>query len=264
MSAAPRRSRLLRIALILLLTLIALALGGCLLLDKPRPTGTAGAEADALARRMMDAVDVDAWQRTGAVQWVFAKRQTHLWDRQRGFARVAWGGEREVLLDLATRDGVATVRGQAVTDPTERGILLDAAWRHWVNDSFWLNPVAKLFDDGTERALVTDDDGIERLLITYNLGGVTPGDAYLWTPGDDGTPADWRMWTAILPIDGVKASWRDWIALDTGARVSTHHDIFFLDLVLSDVAGASDLATLLGPDAEDPFAALVAHLAQTR
>jgi len=128
----------------------------------------------------------------------------------------------------------------------------------WINDSFWLNPVAKLFDPGTQRRLVALPGDEEGLLITYRSGGATPGDSYLWLVGADDLPHAWRMWVSILPLGGIKASWEDWLTLGTGARVATRHRLWGFTLELQEVAGACTLAELEpGPD---PFAALAAQL----
>lgn len=191
----------------------------------------------------------------------FSGRQQHLWDRDRGFARVRFR-DQEVLLDLETRRGVATRGGQTL-NVEEAEPLLEKAWALWCNDSFWLNPVAKLFDDGTRRSLAPipgsagDSTG---LLVTYGAGGVTPGDSYLWAAGDDGLPHTWWMWTQILPVGGVKASWDGWVRLDTGARVATRHQIGVLTLELTDVRGAATVTELTGGD--DPFAPLESWLAR--
>lgn len=253
---SPQRPSLIRrLAVGCVVTLLVVIVAGFLLFrsfDKSLPAGEAGPGADDMARAMMAAVDTDAWDRTGAVQWDFAGRQQHLWDRQRGYVRVRWK-ENEVLLDLETRSGVARQGGEPL-DEAAAAPLLEQAWSFWCNDSFWLNPVAKLFDEGTSRALVPLEDGGTGLLVTYGSGGVTPGDSYLWAVGQDGLPEAWWMWTQILPLGGIEASWQDWITLDTGARVATRHDIGFLELELTDVRGAASLAELI--DGEDPFAAL--------
>ena len=82
-----------------LILLVLLSAGGAYFaLDEPLPTGQTGAGADALARQIQSAVDIAAWQQTGAVRWTFAQRH-HLWDRRRGLARVQWDNT-EVQLDL--------------------------------------------------------------------------------------------------------------------------------------------------------------------
>ena len=134
-------------------------------------------------------------------------------------------------------------------------LLLDPALQiAWVNDAFWLNPLAKLRDEGVSLAVV-DDDGEESLLVSYASGGLTPGDAYLWRVGPDGTPTAWKLWVSILPIGGVETSWEGWVTLDTGARISTRHaGPLGLTLELTDVEGATTLDALV--DGPDPFAPL--------
>lgn len=239
-----------------LLTLGLLALGiGVASQHHSLPKGTPGPEAEARTRALEDAVNLAAWKRTGAVRWTFAGRQHHLWDRTRNLARVRWG-QGEVLLRLGDQTGRAWRDGVEVTDPAQRDPMLAKAWAHWCNDSFWLNPIAKLRDRGTKRSLVTLDDGRQGLLVGYDSGGVTPGDHYLWIPGDDGLPVAWRMWVSVVPLGGLEATWEDWVTLDTGAKVATRHRIAGLvPLPLADVAGNATLRGLLGTDV-DPFAPL--------
>ncbi|MBX3248108.1 MAG: hypothetical protein KF901_13095 [Myxococcales bacterium] len=245
--------RVTKIALVAVGLLVAALVVIGLILHEPRPEGSTGDDAEALAQRMLMAVDAAAWERTGAIRWGFGGRQEHLWDKSRNYARVRWGGDTEVLLRLHDQSGVARVDGQTVGGP--RGAeLRERAYAHWVNDAFWLNPVVKLFDEGTSRALVAlEGEDREGLLLSYASGGLTPGDAYLWIPGPDGLPTAWKMWVSILPIGGVRCSWEGWITLATGAKVSTRHDCGVFTLELTDVEGAADVVTLEG---DDPFAAL--------
>ena len=223
-------------------------------LAERRPAGTPGPEADQLARRMLAAVNAAAWERTGAVRWSFRGDREHLWDRRRGLSRVRWN-DVEVLVDLATRRGVAFDGGRRVGGE-RAGKLVAKAFARWTNDSFWLNPVVKLYDPGTERAVVELEDGGDGLLVEYTSGGLTPGDAYLWLPGPDGLPTAWRMWTSSLPKGGLRASWESWVELDTGALIATFHKLPLGGVEIGDPAGAATLAELEpGPD---PFAALLA------
>lgn len=221
-----------------------------------RPVGESGADADALARAMMKAVDADAWQRTGAVQWGFGGRNDHLWDRRRMFSRVRWS-DYEVLVDLTRRRGRAFENGQEVTGE-DAAELVDDAHAKWVNDSFWLNPVVKAFDGGTQRQRVTleDDDPRRAVMVAYASGGRTPGDAYLWIFGQDDKPEAWQMWTSNIPVGGVEASWERWEQLATGAWIATLHKTAIFDLELTDVGGAATLGDLV--KGADPFAPLLA------
>ena len=244
--------RALRWILYVILALGALFGVSMVALSAPRPTGVEGAEADALARRIEAAVGLPGWEQTLAVKWTFAGRNEHLWDRQRQLDRVRWG-DTEVLVDLGKADGRAFVDGEEMQG-RRRERLVKKAYAAWINDSFWLNPLAKLFDDGVHRLKVEGDEG-EALFVEYREGGLTPGDGYLWLLGEGDLPAAWRLWVSVIPIKGLKASWEGWQTLSTGARVSTLHQLGPVKMRITDVAGAASLAALEpGPD---PFAPLM-------
>jgi hypothetical protein len=185
----------------LLLAVLLVAGAAVPALARPVPTGVAGPEAEAAADRMLAAVDAEAWARTGAIRWSMTGRH-HTWDKANGKARVRWG-DNDVTVD---------------TNAPAADELSQRAYAWWANDSFWLNPVVKVRDPGTERFLT--DRG---LLVRYTSGGVTPGDAYLWEIGDEGLPTQWRMWVQVLPVKGLRVTWEDWVTLATGARVATTH-----------------------------------------
>lgn len=237
------------------LVALALPLAACGV-PRPRLAPATARSADAIAHRMQDAVDTAAWERTGAVRWTFFGGRHHLWDRARDYERVRFD-HFEVQLDLGARRGLAWRDGARVPDP-EAAALVDRAHGYWTNDSFWLNPVAKVFDGGTVRTLARTSDGREGLLVTYTTGGRTPGDRYLWLLSSDFRPRSWRMWVSILPVGGAEVSWEDWRPLATGAWIAHRHRTLVLDLRLTGVAGAATLSEL-EPGA-DPFAPLAEAL----
>jgi len=226
------------------------ALGG-LIAHEARPLGHVGPAADALARRIEAAVNLEAWERTLAVRWTFAGRNRHLWDRARRVHRLE-RGELMTLLHLDDQTGRAWRDGEELHGTELRGAL-DEGYAAFINDSFWLNPLAKLFDPGVQRTLVREAGSSDDLLISYTSGGQTPGDAYLWHVAEDGTPTSWRMWVSIIPVGGVGCSWEGWTELETGARISTVHERGPFTLRLEDVAGAESLMGLMQ---SDPFAPL--------
>jgi hypothetical protein len=148
---------------------------------------------------------------------------------------------------------VARKAGRPV-DGVERDRMVDRAWRRFINDTFWLNPLAKLFDGGVVRTRIDGEHGPE-LLLRYTTGGVTPGDAYLWILDAADRPRAWRVWVKILPIPGLEFSWEGWTRLPTGAWISTVHRALRLRAVsIEELAGAASLPELEpGPD---PFAEL--------
>lgn len=224
--------------------------------SEPLPSGQTGAVAEARAEAMLDAVNADAWAETRAVSWVFANRNSHIWDRDRQLAQVSWDDYR-VVLDVSgsadrKRHGKAFHKGQAVEGEQARE-LVEAAYGAFINDSFWLNPVPKIFDDGVTRSAL-ESDGQPALLASYSSGGLTPGDAYLWLLDRSNRPTAWRMWVSIVPVGGVEVSWDGWQQLETGAWISTVHDMGPVTLTLSQVRGAKSLDALLS--GSDPFEVL--------
>lgn len=233
--------------------LLAVMIVGGWILHEPRPRGDLGPEADALASRMEEAVNVEAYERTGAIRWTFAGDHQHLWDRERDVARVRWD-DLEALVHTGEPSGRVYRDGREVGGAEARALLEDAHSR-FINDSFWLNPIAKLRDRGVTLSTVEREDGSLALLVDYSSGGLTPGDAYLWFVGHDGLPEAWKLWVSIIPIGGVRTTWEDWTTLSTGARIARKHEgPLGLTLELSDVEGAETLGDLV--DDPDPFAPL--------
>lgn len=254
-SETPKKSKRGLCCAILLLPLIVTGLA-LLLSHESAPSGSEGPAAEALADEAGRAVNLEAWRQTKALRWTFAGIHEHLWDRERGLARVV-RGKRKVLLVLAESGRVGRAwEGERELSGDELASRLQWAWTQWCNDSFWLNPIAKFRDPGTSRLDCGEsEDGARRLMIRYSSGGVTPGDSYVWELGPDGLPRRWKMWVSILPVGGVDATWEGWETLATGAKIATEHELVFgIKIKLTGVEGAKSLADLEpGPD---PFAAL--------
>lgn len=217
-----------------------------LFVNESLPKGTPGQAADKLARKMQTATNLQAWKKTGAVKFTFSGSsgggRTTLWDKTRHLAKVSWGDGYEVLVNINQKKGVARQNRQIVKG-NEGQKLVIKAWKIWVNDSFWLNPIAKAFDPGTSRHLVDVGNGQQGVMVSYNSGGDTPGDAYLWLLDKNGLPSHWKLWVSIIPIGGIKFSWEHWITLSTGAKVATFHS-GLIDIKLTDVKGTTTLKEL--------------------
>ena len=223
------------------------------IMDEPEPPSNPSPEADALARRMLRAINHDAWDTTRWVGWTFAGAHHYHWDKERHWVQVAWNDYR-VLLDTKASEGVVYEK-EEVLEGEEARKLIRQAEGYFNNDSFWLNAPAKAFDPGTERSIVTLDGQQLGLMVSYQTGGTTPGDRYVWVLNEQGLPRSWKMWVSIIPIGGVSAIWEEWTELSTGARVATQHRLGPVTLRLTDVRGgqrwdALDLAS-------DPFEAFV-------
>ncbi len=230
--------KVLKIMGYIILALVVLVVGAIFFMSEKEPVGTNPAEADALAKKMLIATNHEAWDSTRFVSWEFMGVHNYLWDKKENVVQVNWG-ENEVVLNTKTMDAKVTVAGVAVEgDKKEK--LKNKAWGFFCNDSFWLNPISKAFDPGTERSLVTLKDGRKGLKVKYTGGGVTPGDSYVWILDENNKPIAWKMWVKIIPIGGIENTWEGWKELSTGALVSTVHKNF-IPMELKNVKGAMTL-----------------------
>lgn len=221
--------------------------------NEKEPIGETGAAADALAQKMVDAVDGKAWEETTWVRWSFMDMHHYVWNKKRDLVRVSWDNY-EVLLNTKTQEGTVTEAGLEITGADKKDKLA-SAWEYFCNDSYWLNPVVKAFDPGVERSLVTTKDGQEGLKVKFQSGGTTPGDSYVWLLDETGLPQHWKMWVNIIPLGGIGNSWEGWQELPGGAKISTTHTVMGKSVQLIDHVEAGMSFADIGLT-EDPFASL--------
>lgn len=193
-----------------------------LLLNEPLPKGESGAEADALALRMMEALDKPAWDSTQTINWTFAGSHHYEWDKAEHVVRVRWD-EHAVILNPKDNSGVVE-KGENYS-ASEVQELIQTALNYFNNDSFWLYAPFKAFDSGTERSIVTLKDGQKGLKITYTQGGTTPGDSYVWLLDANNRPKAVKMWVSIIPIGGLKFSWGNYTRVGEGAWIAQDHQL---------------------------------------
>jgi len=237
---------------VFILVLILILAGLFFINNESKPEGQTGTEADALANKMLAAIDKPAWDSTTYIQWTFKGMHSFLWDKQRHFVKVSWD-DQEVLLDTKKVDGIAFLKGEKQKGE-EAAKMIQDAWGYFCNDSFWLNAPAKAFDIGTERSIVKMEDGKQGLMVSYSSGGVTPGDTYLWILDENGLPTSWQMWVKIIPMGGMEFSWEQWKTLSTGAKIATFHKSSILNLDISNLKAATNFESM-GLN-EDPFTSL--------
>lgn len=235
-----------------LLGMLCMLISLILLACKPLPIGNSGQEAEDLADKMLSAINHEAWEKTGAVEWKFRGSTHHIWDKERHYVYVQWSN-KEVWLDINAHQGIVKIDGQLVDDPNKKWI--NHAAKRFNNDSFWLNAISKIKDPGTIRHKITNKGENPSLLVTYTQGGDTPGDSYLWILDENHRPVAWRLWVKIVPIKGLKFSWENWNKYETGVWLSSLHKAGPAKLEIKDIRTAKDLEELAG---EDIFSALEA------
>ncbi len=219
--------------LIFILLLILTGLGlKYIYFNDPVPTGENPAQADFLAQKMLTALNHDAYKNTRYLSWSYQGGKHHYrWDKTMGKVQVKWD-DYTAYINL-NDPGKSTIKAEGLDISEEKEQeLVKKSIAYFNNDSFWLVAPYKIFDKGTQRSLVTQEDGKAALLVTYTKGGDTPGDSYLWKLNEQGLPVSFKMWVQILPLNGLEASWDGWHTAESGALLPQTHKVgpFTLDL----------------------------------
>ncbi|WP_159023800.1 hypothetical protein [Formosa sp. L2A11] len=222
--------------IIVFLTLPTLLFFGYLYVryDEDLPQGTPTKEADIVAKKMLDALDYKAYQKTSYIEWTFNKRHHFKWTKNADFCEVYWKNVRVDLQLNAPNTSKVLVNDAHITGE-EAQEYIDKAVEYFNNDSFWIVAPYKVFDAGTTRSLIPLEDNKEGLLITYASGGSTPGDSYMWLLDKDYKPTAFKMWVSILPLDGLEASWSNWTTTETGLQLPQSHQLIFMGLEITDI-----------------------------
>ncbi|EAR01456.1 hypothetical protein [Maribacter sp. HTCC2170] len=206
------------------LVLMVSAIAVYMIYNESAPKGRQGPEANALAHKMLRAVNQEAFNTTRFIEWTFRNGDhSYKWDKTMGKADVSWN-DIKVELDLVNPDKSRVYENEVeVSNKTSRKKAIDKSVKLFNNDSFWLVAPFKVFDQGTRRSIVKLEDGSESLLVTYSSGGSTPGDSYLWKLQPNGFPESFKMWVDIIPVGGLEASWDDWQLTESGAFLPKSH-----------------------------------------
>lgn len=189
------------------------------------PEGKTGEEADALANKMLTALQHEVYENVEILEWSFIGKNFYKWKKREGIVEVSWDNNKVILHTQSPELNKAFTNGKETEDKQ----LIEQAIKSFNNDSFWLVAPHKVFDNGVERRLVKYNDK-DALLVTYTSGGSTPGDSYLWILNDEGFPVSFKMWTSIIPIGGLEASWNQWTNTSTGIKLPTNHKLDLLGL----------------------------------
>jgi len=193
--------------------------------SEPLPKGEKNEQADVLAKKMLTALNKDAFDDLKIIEWTFKGIHSYKWYKQENKVEVTWDTNKVILFTTETQKSIVYVDGKE----TENTEILNKAIGYFNNDSFWLVAPYKVLDSGTERSIVKHNEK-DALLITYTSGGSTPGDSYLWILDDNYLPISYKMWVSIIPIGGLEATWENWITTDSGAKLPTNHTLTLIDM----------------------------------
>ena len=192
------------------------------------PEGKKGKEADALANKMLKAIDNDTYKNTQILEWSFRGKHFYKWQKQENIVTISWDKNKVILHTNEPQKSTIFVEDIKL----ENTEILKKAITFFNNDSFWLIAPYKTFDAGTERRIV-NYNGKEALLVTFTSGGTTPGDSYLWILDKDFIPTSFKMWAKIIPIGGVYATWSDLKKTASGIKLPTKHQLSLFGMELN-------------------------------
>jgi len=212
-----------------------------LIFNESLPQGEQGTRAEELTDEMFTSLNKPAWENLGYIKWSFRGAHHYIWDKKQNRAKIAWE-DFEVIMDLNEVTGKAYKEG-SLLGGADKDEAIEKAWAYWCNDSFWLIAPFKARDPGTSRKYVKLDGELDGLLVQYQSGGVTPGDAYLWAIDQTGKPRYYKMWVSIIPLGGVKATWENWSNIQ-GVMIATEHEMGPLEIPIGDVKGGNSLTEI--------------------
>jgi hypothetical protein len=222
--------------IVIFITLPSLLFFGFLHLkyNEDLPTGKSGIEANNLATKMLNSLDYNAYKATDYIEWTFKNQHSYKWYKSTNSCEVFWDDFKVVLQLNKTSESKVFLANKAYNG-IEKQKYISKAKDYFNNDSFWLVAPYKVFDKGVELRLVKTKSQKDALLVTYTIGGTTPGDSYLWHLDKNGRPISYQMWVDILPIGGLKATWSDWKLTETGANLPQSHKLLFIDLGITKI-----------------------------
>lgn len=233
--------KVLKWILIVIIVVLVGLLAATKILSKDIPVGESGPAAEALTDKILDRLNEPAWDSLQYISWTFFRGKHHyVWDRNNNIALIKWD-DYSVLMQLDNHDSTIIKKGDNLIQAGEdHENLKQTAWAFWCNDSFWLCAPYKIRDNGIKRSLI-EQNGKQGLLVTYESGGTTPGDSYLWWVDETGLPTSYDMWTSIIPIKGINATWTNWEILPGGAMVAKTHKLGPVEMSVSNVIAGSTL-----------------------
>lgn len=200
------------------------------------PEGKIGIEADALALKMQNALNIEAFHSTKHIEFTARKSRHYEWEKSKDICTIFWK-EFKVELNLKNPDSSLAYIHSFIVTGNQKEDLTKKAKAYFQKDTFWLIAPYLAFDSDVERKLVTSENNTKSLLITHLENKDIPVKSYQWLLDSQGKPTAFKMWDSSLPIDGLTATWNDWTITESGAQLSTFHKILFFGIDLSNIIG---------------------------
>lgn|SRR5690606_11656407 len=227
-------AKLFKFLIVSLIVILLLGAGVYFSLHEPIPASKEGPEAEALAQKMLKAINAVNYQKTRYLEWTYNDIHHYKWDKTKGHVQVKWD---DIKVDLNLNNyAISEVFMGGVkmhTDPKEE--LIEKATSFFENDSFWLVAPFQIMDPNIKRYSVALEDGSYGLLVTSFDSEQQAEDSYLWLLNEDGFPNSFKMWTQDNPIGGLEASWDDWKVTEGNLYLPSTHKLLLKTIYLSNL-----------------------------
>ncbi|NNK83552.1 MAG: hypothetical protein HKO92_10555 [Flavobacteriaceae bacterium] len=198
------------------------------------PIGETGESADALANKMQNALNIEAFNNVNYISFTIRNKRHYEWIKDKNTCTVTWK-DFKVELNLKNHDSSLAYMHSFKVILEEKNKLLNKALDYYQKDIFWLLAPYKAFDNGVKRGIVNNGKYSDALLITHPKSDNLPVESYLWILDENGKPEAMKMWGNSTPIDGIEASWNNWTTIESGAILPTFHKIFMFGIEISNI-----------------------------
>ena len=201
------------------------------------------AQAIEIADQVMEAMGGrQAWEDSRHFRWTFGGGRVHYWDKLTGNSRIIYpDGKKEVLFNVHTKEGQVTLNGEAQTHPDSLSKHIQAAYRHWINDSYWLVMPFKLKDSGVTLTYAGQDSTqagtlADVLQLTFEGVGVTPQNKYLvYVDPDQHLVTEWAYYpNATDEAPRFNMPWLDYQTYGSILLAGDHGRLKLTDIAVLD------------------------------
>ena len=213
--------------------LVALILLQAILFCASPPKGVSGEITNTLLDKVYQATNMESWRKnTEAVSftWDAIGKHTYFWDKKRGLIEVSWDDLR-VKFFKKNLQGIVYKENNLIQDNKKKKRIIYKAYKYFVNDSFWLNPIFHLDSPGLKTEYIDNN----QLLVHFSEGGITPGDSYLFVLDENYLIDRMKMWVSVFPVKGISVDFENYIVTETGVKLALDHKTMFLNVSIKDL-----------------------------
>ncbi len=176
--------------------------------DHPIPVfdpGKSDPEAIRVADDLITACGgMNNWDSINVIKYNFFGRRWHLWDKKNQMVRIEnTGNDTKLILNIKTRNAKVFKDGKEWTDADTLKKYSEAAYKQWINDSYWLMMPFKVKDGGVRLKYIKEDTtqtGImaDVIELQFDSVGVTPQNKYhLWVGKNSNLIAQWAYFPKV-------------------------------------------------------------------